>query len=73
MSVVISYYDKATIPGYMDRLYVNMASRLLAKGYTFSLIDKSPVSFTGVIQNHMRKHQIVKVVCENETIYWESF
>ncbi|WPJ72114.1 hypothetical protein DEEACLCL_00097 [Salmonella phage CRW-SP2] len=70
MSIVLSYYDEATVPGYMDRLFVNIASRLMAKGYTFKLASKSPNSFVGTITNHTRAMTVVQVSCVDNIIHW---
>lgn len=72
MNVTISYYDPASVPGYMDRLFVNIATRLMAKGYTFRLAAKTPTSFVGCITNHTRAMTAVEVSCVGDIIQWRK-
>lgn len=72
MSVIISYYEPATVPGYMEKLFVLFASRLMAKGYTFKLIRKDDCSFVAALSDHKGKYNVFEVTCQNQFVEWRK-
>lgn len=72
MSVTICYYEPASVPGYMERLFVLISSRLMARGYTFKMIKKDQSSFTGLLTDHTGKYNVFNVSCNNQFVEWRK-